>query len=178
MVLLLPLAAVTDAVASGHPGEPEMRQGRTVPFGRTAEYAGAAWRLVTFAPSAPRHHLRVRTGWTAVYVALTVTPRDDTAGRRIQTCAFSVADGRGNTWYPTGVLVTDIRRQVEDSATGCFRHTGRFLRQPILGGQAQNVVTAFLVPKASVRDLALRVLVPDAAPAYLRLLPGTDVKRA
>ncbi|MFD2078818.1 hypothetical protein [Actinopolymorpha cephalotaxi] len=176
--LLLPLAAVTDAVAAGHPGTPVMRQGQTVAFGRTGEYAGAAWRLVTFVPSAPRHALRVRTGWTAVYVALTVTPRDSAAGGRIQGCRLSVADRGGHAWYPAGVLFTDIRRQVEDAAIGCFRHTGRFLRHPIPAGKTQNVVTAFLVPKASVRDLALRVLVPDAAPAYLRLVPGIDVKHA
>ncbi|MGW0226782.1 hypothetical protein ACWDWO_00575 [Actinopolymorpha singaporensis] len=176
--LLLPLAAVTDVVAAGHPGEPVMRQARTVAFGRPAEYAGAVWRLTTFAPSAPRHPLRIPTGWTAVYVALTVTPRDAAAGRRIQMCEFSAADGRGNTWHPAGVLVSDIRRQVEYSAIGCFRHTGRFLRRPVPARETQNVVTAFLVPKAAVRELALRVLVPDAAPAYLRLLPGTDVKRA
>ncbi|MET9020598.1 hypothetical protein ABZV93_11485 [Actinopolymorpha sp. NPDC004070] len=176
--LLLPLAAVTDAVAADHPGKPVMRQAQTVAVGRTGEYAGAAWRLVTFTASAPRHPLRVRAGWTAVYVALMVTPRDRAAGRRIQGCEFSVADRRGHTWHPAGVLFTDIRRQVKESAIGCFRHTGRFLRHPIPGGETQNVVTAFLVPKASVRDLALRVLVPDAAPAYLRLLTGAGVKRA
>ncbi len=177
MALLLPLAAVTDAVAGAHPGQPVMRQERTVAFGRAGEYAGAAWRLVTFTASAPRHRLRVRTGWTAVYVALTVTPRDAAAARRIQNCEFSVADRRGGSWYPAGVLVTDIRREVEDAAMGCFWHAGRFLRHPIPAGRTQNVVTAFLVPKASVRDLALRVLVPDASPAYLRLVPRNDVKR-
>lgn len=166
-MLLLAFAVAVEHWLERRAANPSMRRMTIVAAGESGEYAGATWRLTRLGPGSPRRAVPLPDDAVVVYAGLTVTPHDAAASDRIEACVLRAVDGRGRTWGPASVLIADAGRGA-DSAAGCYRPTGGYEREPIPAGRSQRILTAFLVPKDVLPDLAVRVLVRGAAPRYLQ----------
>lgn len=166
-MLFLAFAVAAEQWLETRASGPSMRKMTIVAAGESGEYAGATWRLTRLGPGSARRTVPLPDDAVVVYAGLTVTPHDAAASDRIEACVLRAVDGRGRAWGPASVLIAASGRGA-DSATGCYRPTDGYEREPIPAGRSQRILTAFLVPKDVLPDLAVRVLVRGAAPTYLQ----------